>query len=85
MYLYLIYIDNKLIKTNSILRTEITDLKITNQKLQQDNIDFLKSPGAAGAGGSGFVCVLSILFYFQIRFSNILFFKFSIQIKCHLI
>jgi len=31
---------------NNILRLEITEYKLTNQKLIQENADFLKSPGS---------------------------------------
>ena len=38
--------DNKLIDLNALLKSEVTEIKLTNQKLQQENLDLLKSGGA---------------------------------------
>lgn len=42
----LIKSQNRLFELNNALKNEITELKITNQKLTQENIELLKSPGS---------------------------------------
>lgn len=47
-------LDNRLFELNTTLKHELTDLKLQNQKLVQDNLELLKSPGSgAGSGGVG--------------------------------
>jgi hypothetical protein len=40
------FVENRLFEANIALKNEITELKITNQKLQQENIELLKTPSS---------------------------------------
>ena len=39
--------NNKLFEINVLLKSELTELKIANQKLEKENIELLKNPGSA--------------------------------------